>query len=200
MSAGALFNIVQYCLCYLYCLLSLCSMPFPSNAGGGVVVCCRQCPTCPIVQPVFLCGSDNRTYSSLCRLHFHNCIHTAAVHVACKGFCPCKGKCAMTQPRPATNQTYFHPSLSPATPPQRPPAIPITLTPPTNPPTPSSFPPMPLHRPHPTASSLPPQHSASPRPQEDCTARRGTQVNERGWVKAYVREIKAELMTEFLII
>ncbi|ROT83493.1 Testican-3 protein [Penaeus vannamei] len=51
----------------------------------------KQCPSCPVVRPVFLCGSDNRTYSSLCRLHYHNCIHEANVHVACKGFCPCKG-------------------------------------------------------------------------------------------------------------
>lgn len=56
---------------------------------------CRQCPSCPVVRPVFLCGSDNRTYSSLCRLHYHNCIHEANVHVACKGFCPCKGKLSL---------------------------------------------------------------------------------------------------------
>ncbi|XP_071542638.1 proteoglycan Cow isoform X2 [Panulirus ornatus] len=49
-----------------------------------------QCPSCPVVRPVFLCGSDNRTYSSLCRLHYHNCIHDANVRITCKGFCPCK--------------------------------------------------------------------------------------------------------------
>ncbi|KAK8747969.1 hypothetical protein OTU49_016247 [Cherax quadricarinatus] len=49
-----------------------------------------QCPSCPVVGPVFLCGSDNRTYSSTCRLNYHNCIHDANVHIACKGFCPCK--------------------------------------------------------------------------------------------------------------
>lgn len=52
----------------------------------------RQCPSCPVVRPIFLCGSDNRTYSSLCRLHYHNCIHDAAVRIACKGFCPCRGE------------------------------------------------------------------------------------------------------------
>jgi len=49
----------------------------------------KQCPSCPVVRPTFLCGSDNRTYSSLCRLHYHNCIHDAVVRIACKGFCPC---------------------------------------------------------------------------------------------------------------
>ncbi|VEN52425.1 unnamed protein product [Callosobruchus maculatus] len=48
------------------------------------------CKACPVVKPVFLCGSDNRTYSSLCRLDYHNCIHHTAIRVVCKGFCPCK--------------------------------------------------------------------------------------------------------------
>ncbi|XP_060524602.1 proteoglycan Cow [Cylas formicarius] len=48
------------------------------------------CRPCPVVKPVFLCGSDNRTYSSLCRLDYHNCIHHTSVKVTCKGFCPCK--------------------------------------------------------------------------------------------------------------
>ncbi|KAF9799100.1 hypothetical protein SFRURICE_008610 [Spodoptera frugiperda] len=39
----------------------------------------------------FLCGSDNRTYSSLCRLDLHNCVRRGArpVRLACRGFCPC---------------------------------------------------------------------------------------------------------------
>ncbi|XP_049870173.1 proteoglycan Cow [Pectinophora gossypiella] len=39
----------------------------------------------------FLCGSDNRTYSSLCRLDLHNCVRrpAAPVTMACRGFCPC---------------------------------------------------------------------------------------------------------------
>lgn len=52
---------------------------------------CFSCKPCPVVKPVFLCGSDNRTYSSLCRLDYHNCIHHTAIKVSCKGFCPCKG-------------------------------------------------------------------------------------------------------------
>ncbi|KAH0568088.1 hypothetical protein KQX54_018179 [Cotesia glomerata] len=49
------------------------------------------CQECPVVKPNFLCGIDNRTYSSPCRLEYHNCIHHTSVHIACKGFCPCKG-------------------------------------------------------------------------------------------------------------
>ncbi|KAL6254805.1 hypothetical protein P5V15_014140 [Pogonomyrmex californicus] len=48
------------------------------------------CQECPVVKPTFLCGSDNRTYSSPCRLEYHNCIHHTSVHITCKGFCPCK--------------------------------------------------------------------------------------------------------------
>lgn len=48
------------------------------------------CRPCPVVKPVFLCGADNRTYSSLCRLQYHNCIHHTHVSIGCKGFCPCK--------------------------------------------------------------------------------------------------------------
>lgn len=44
------------------------------------------------MKPTFLCGSDNRTYSSPCRLEYHNCIHHTSVRIACKGFCPCKGE------------------------------------------------------------------------------------------------------------
>ncbi|KMQ91648.1 testican-like protein, partial [Lasius niger] len=48
------------------------------------------CQECPVVKPTFLCGNDNRTYSSPCRLEYHNCIHHTSVHIACKGFCPCR--------------------------------------------------------------------------------------------------------------
>lgn len=51
-----------------------------------------RCQECPVVKPNFLCGIDNRTYSSPCRLDYHNCIHHTSVHIACIGFCPCKGK------------------------------------------------------------------------------------------------------------
>lgn len=61
----------------------------------SVCVClsaCSNCKPCPGLKPTFLCGNDNRTYSSLCRLDYHNCIHSTAIRIACKGFCPCKGK------------------------------------------------------------------------------------------------------------
>lgn len=41
---------------------------------------------------MFLCGSDNKTYSSLCRLDYHNCLHETKIKVSCEGFCPCNGK------------------------------------------------------------------------------------------------------------
>lgn len=47
------------------------------------------CKPCPVVKPIFLCGADNKTYSSLCRLDYHNCIHHTNIKVDCKGFCPC---------------------------------------------------------------------------------------------------------------
>ncbi|XP_046392783.1 proteoglycan Cow isoform X2 [Ischnura elegans] len=49
-----------------------------------------RCNPCPVVKPTFLCGTDNRTYSSVCRLDYHNCIHHTTIRVGCKGFCPCK--------------------------------------------------------------------------------------------------------------
>uniref|UniRef100_T1HCS2 Kazal-like domain-containing protein n=1 Tax=Rhodnius prolixus TaxID=13249 RepID=T1HCS2_RHOPR len=60
-----------------------------NNLDLGVVLEIR-CNPCPVVKPTFLCGTDNRTYSSLCRLDYHNCIHHTNVKVFCKGFCPCK--------------------------------------------------------------------------------------------------------------
>ncbi|XP_023222427.1 proteoglycan Cow-like isoform X2 [Centruroides sculpturatus] len=48
------------------------------------------CIPCPLATSDFVCGSDNLTYSSVCRLEFRNCMHKTLVVVACKGFCPCK--------------------------------------------------------------------------------------------------------------
>lgn len=50
----------------------------------------NPCIPCPVVKPDFVCGSDNHTYSSVCRMEFRNCMHKASVTVSCKGFCPCK--------------------------------------------------------------------------------------------------------------
>lgn len=49
----------------------------------------RQCKPCPVVKPQFVCGTDNSTYSSICRLNFHNCVHKTDIKVVCQGFCPC---------------------------------------------------------------------------------------------------------------
>ncbi|XP_055312590.1 proteoglycan Cow [Sitodiplosis mosellana] len=57
----------------------------------------KKCKPCPSgKQTSFVCGSDNRTYSSGCRLDYHNCVHNSPIKVNCKGFCPCKvvGECA----------------------------------------------------------------------------------------------------------
>ncbi|KAF0296720.1 Proteoglycan Cow [Amphibalanus amphitrite] len=53
----------------------------------------KECHECPYTHPsvsAYICGTDNRTYSSLCRLEQHNCIHDTLVTANCKGFCPCK--------------------------------------------------------------------------------------------------------------
>ncbi|KAM3957839.1 LOW QUALITY PROTEIN: proteoglycan Cow [Aphomia sociella] len=64
-----------------------------------------RCVGCP-VRARFLCGSDNRTYSSLCRLDLHNCVRRPArpVRPACRGFCPCA--------RPAPPHTPREPAYS----------------------------------------------------------------------------------------
>jgi len=51
-----------------------------------------QCPSCPLGSGgagQLVCGTDNATYSSVCRLEFHNCVHKSVVRFACFGFCPC---------------------------------------------------------------------------------------------------------------
>jgi len=63
-----------------------------SNSALFSFFFCSNCKPCPVAKPTFLCGADNRTYSSLCRLDYHNCIHSTSIRIACKGFCPCKGE------------------------------------------------------------------------------------------------------------
>ncbi|XP_037816058.1 proteoglycan Cow [Lucilia sericata] len=67
----------------LACLFRVCLIVSLNNI-------CSNCKPCPVAKPTFLCGNDNRTYSSLCRLDYHNCIHSTSIRIACKGFCPCK--------------------------------------------------------------------------------------------------------------
>ncbi|XP_072940136.1 proteoglycan Cow [Epargyreus clarus] len=61
----------------------------PAAAPPAVADRCVGCGGAARAQ--FLCGSDNRTYSSLCRLDLHNCVRRAQppVRLACRGFCPC---------------------------------------------------------------------------------------------------------------
>lgn len=49
----------------------------------------KKCTPCPVVKPNYVCGTDNSTYSSPCKLDYANCMHDSTVKVACKGFCPC---------------------------------------------------------------------------------------------------------------
>lgn len=49
-----------------------------------------NCKQCPVTKPDFVCGDDNSTYSSICRLNFHNCVHQTQIKAICRGFCPCK--------------------------------------------------------------------------------------------------------------
>ncbi|XP_059048768.1 proteoglycan Cow [Achroia grisella] len=77
-----------------------------------------KCVGCPVRgRARFLCGSDNRTYSSLCRLDLHNCVRAAggaratdgraagggraaSVRPACRGFCPCGARSRPPPRRP----------------------------------------------------------------------------------------------------
>ncbi|KAJ8733070.1 hypothetical protein PYW08_001368 [Mythimna loreyi] len=63
----------------------------------------KRCVGCPgRTRAQFLCGSDNRTYSSLCRLDLHNCVRRGArpVRLACRGFCPCARPRRRPRPHP----------------------------------------------------------------------------------------------------
>ncbi|KAG0423348.1 hypothetical protein HPB47_000864 [Ixodes persulcatus] len=50
-----------------------------------------KCPPCSVFKADYICGTDNQTYSSECRLQYHNCRQRTSVQISCKGFCPCKG-------------------------------------------------------------------------------------------------------------
>lgn len=49
-----------------------------------------NCEPCPVVHPTFVCGSDNVSYSSECRLNYKNCEEGTNIKIACQGRCPCK--------------------------------------------------------------------------------------------------------------
>ncbi|OXA46428.1 Testican-2 [Folsomia candida] len=100
------------------------SNTFNNNNGAGGDNSFKSCTPCPVVKPTFLCGSDNRTYSSLCRLDYHNCIQNSQVSVGCKGFCPCKNldtfphgdyKYNMLKQRMAKSSKVYQPKALPFT-------------------------------------------------------------------------------------
>lgn len=66
--------------------------PFQYDKWNFSPVKSSNCKPCPVDKPMFLCGSDNKTYSSLCRLDYHNCLHETKIKVSCEGFCPCNGE------------------------------------------------------------------------------------------------------------
>ena len=66
----------------------------------------KLCNPCPVIKPEFICGSDNATYSSVCRLDFHNCVHKTDVKLECTGFCPCRRKHTKPEKKRKTGK-YF---------------------------------------------------------------------------------------------
>ncbi|KAL7303113.1 hypothetical protein TKK_0004325 [Trichogramma kaykai] len=63
-----------------------------------------KCQECPVQKPNFICGTDNRTYSSMCRLKYHNCIHHMSVRLNCTGFCPCKKSFSHSQSKKGSKE------------------------------------------------------------------------------------------------
>lgn len=68
---------------------------------------CRHCVVCPVVRPTFICGTDNTTYSSPCKLDYTNCMNDSDVKVACKGFCPCPSKWQRKKEKHAMRLSQF---------------------------------------------------------------------------------------------
>lgn len=56
-----------------------------------IILLSARCKPCSSVKASFLCGTDNHTYSSICRLNYYNCVQSLDVRKVCNGFCPCKG-------------------------------------------------------------------------------------------------------------
>ena len=67
----------------------------------------RKCTPCPVVKPNYICGTDNTTYSSLCKLDYANCMHDSNTQVACKGFCPCPSATKLKQDKQAMRLSQF---------------------------------------------------------------------------------------------
>lgn len=67
----------------------------------------KKCTPCPVIKPTYICGTDNNTYSSLCRLEYANCMHDSDVKLACKGFCPCPSAAQLKKEKQAMRLAEF---------------------------------------------------------------------------------------------
>ena len=76
-------NIMNRYLSYVYD-----NLPTPTEVDSSAG---HKCDECEDGQGHFnfFCGSDGRSYSSLCSLERHNCIAQQSVSVLCHGLCPC---------------------------------------------------------------------------------------------------------------
>jgi len=67
----------------------------------------KRCNPCPVIKPTYVCGTDNNTYSSLCKIDYYNCMHDSSVRMACKGFCPCPTTAEVKKEKQAMRLSHF---------------------------------------------------------------------------------------------
>lgn len=52
-----------------------------------------QCKPCGLVNHTTeICGSDGKTYESICQLNLTNCLNKSNIKISCENSCPCKEK------------------------------------------------------------------------------------------------------------
>uniref|UniRef100_A0A3P8XMM4 SPARC (osteonectin), cwcv and kazal like domains proteoglycan 3 n=1 Tax=Esox lucius TaxID=8010 RepID=A0A3P8XMM4_ESOLU len=49
-----------------------------------------HCERCPVVHPSPVCGTDQRTYPTKCKLDYQACVSGKQISVKCSGQCPCQ--------------------------------------------------------------------------------------------------------------